>query len=143
MTTFRNYDPSQVTFTFKGLNVTGYQDGTFIDAERSEDGFTKHVGSLGDVTRVRSMDRSGKVTLTLMAQSPINDLLYAIADADEGTGLNYGPLAIKDLNGTMRCHAHQAWIKKLPKVERAKESGAVVWEFECASLDLKPGGGIY
>lgn len=142
MGTFRNYDPSRVSFSFSGLTITGYQSGTFIDVERKADGFEMHVGSLGDVTRTRNLDRTGSVTLTLMAQSPENDLLQAIADEDEQFGTGFGALQILDHNGNMECHATRAWIRKRPKIERAKEAGSTVWVFDCAELEVDAGGNV-
>lgn len=138
----RNYDPSQVIFSFFGINVGGYMDGTFIEVERDEDAFTKTVGSLGDVTRTRNLNRAGKVTLTLKSEAPSNDLLSALHAQDEQFGLSYGPLSIKDLNGNMRCNATYAWIMKAPKVERAKESGSVQWVFDCADISIFAGGNV-
>lgn len=138
----RQYDPSQVTFAYKGVNITGYQDGTFIDAERNENSFTEHAGSLGDVTRSRILNRTGKITLTLMSQSPSNDVLDAFLAQDEQTGTNYGAIYIKDLFGNMKCHASAGWIAKQPKVERGKESGSTVWVFTCADLEIHAGGGV-
>lgn len=142
MSNLKNYDPLAVTFSYKGIDVTGYQDGTFIDVERAEDSFTKHVGSSGEVARTQIRNRSGKITLTLMMTSPTNDLLMALAIVDEQTGLNYGALQIKDLHGNMQCQAHEAWVMKLPKVERAKEAGSVVWVFECSEIKIFAGGNV-
>lgn len=139
---FKNYSPDQVVASFMDINITGYMDGTFIEVERDEDSFTKHVGALGDVTRTKNLNRSGKVTITLKAESPVNDLLAALLQTDEQFAATYGPLSIKDLNGNMRCSATYAWILKAPKVERAKESGSVQWIFDCADLFIFPGGNI-
>lgn len=142
MSFFRNYDPSQVTFSFNQINVTGYQDGTFIEVERNEDAFSSHVGSTGDVARVKNLNKTGKFTLTLMAQAPSNDFLMSEAENDEMFGLNYGPIMLKDNNGTMICRAHEAWITKVPKVERGKEAGPCEWVFECAELYIWAGGNV-
>ncbi len=142
MAVFRNYDPLQVSFSFMGARISGYCDDTFIEVEREEDAFTKHVGSLGDVTRVRNLNRSGSVTLTLMAEAPSNDILTALAIADEQFGEEFGPLLIMDHNGNMEVFSSTAWIKKMPKIERGKESGTVVWEFECADLEIIAGGQV-
>ena len=136
---FRNYSPDEINFTFKGVTIRGFQDGTFLDVERSSDGFHKHVGSLGDVARTKDLDQTGKVTLTLMQQSPSNDVLNGFADQDEVTGLGYGTLAITDNNGLMKVHGSIAWIVKRPKLDRAKESGATVWVFEVADMELENG----
>lgn len=139
---FKQYDPSQVSFSFMGNNITGFMDGTFIEVERDEDGFTKHVGSLGDVTRTRNLNHAGKITLTLMAQSPSNDILNTIYAQDEQFGTNYGALQIIDHNGNMKVHVTYAWIMKAPKIERAKESGTTVWVFDCADVEIVAGGGV-
>lgn len=137
---FRTYNPSLVTVSFKHINITGFNDGTFIEAERNEDAFTTHVGATGDVTRTQNLNKTGKVTITLTQASPTNDLLAALHLLDVTTGTQYGALQIKDLSGNLKCRATQAWIKKPPKVERAKESGSVQWEFECAELEIFAGG---
>lgn len=143
MSDFHNYSPDRVSFTFMGLTInTGYQDNTFIDVERTADGFTDHVGSLGDVVRTANLDRTGKVTLTLQSQSPANDLLQAIADQDEQFRTGYGPLQIMDHNGNMECHATIAWIQKRPKIDRAKTSGSTVWVFRCADIEIDAGGNV-
>lgn len=142
MSFFRNYDPSQVTFSFKGIEVSGFMDGTFIECERNEDGFSTLVGAGGDVTRVRNLNRTGRITLTLMAQAPSNDALMTEAYEDEQFGLNYGPILIKDNNGTMLCRAAQAWIVKIPKIERGKEAGPAEWVFEAAELNPWVGGNV-
>lgn len=141
---FNQYDPSQVSFTFKGVTITGYQDGTFIDAEREADGFTDKSGSQGDVVRTRNLDRRGKVTLTLQAQAASNDVLQAFADQDEQFPLTGpGVLQVMDHQGNQsEVHAEIAWIMKRPKFERGKESGPVVWVFKCAQMEINNNGNI-
>ena len=139
---FHNYDPGRVIVTFRGILIQGFADGTFVNAERTEDAFAKVVGASGDVTRVRSRDRSGEVTLTLQAASPTNDLLSAVAQIDESTGLGYGPLLIKDLNGNTLLLAEQAWIRKAPAVEFGTDASNREWVFDCAALDMTVGGAV-
>lgn len=142
---FKTYNPRRVTFSFKGLNISAFMDGTFIEVERNEDAFMTHVGANGDVTRTKNQNKTGKVTITLVAASLDNDLLAAMHRLDELTESftpGVGAIQIKDLSGTMRCRAAQAWITKAPKIERAKESGSVVWVFECAELEIFAGGNI-
>lgn len=138
----RNYTPLEVTFAFGGQNITGYMDGTFIEVERDEDAFLKLVGSLGTTVRAQNLNRSGKVTLTLLAASPSNDLLNAIADEDERDRTGVRSLTIKDLGGATRVHAGEAWISKRPKMERGKEAGSCVWVFDCADLEITVGGAV-
>src|SRR5688500_8393980 len=120
MAEFFNYSPDKVHLIWNGINITGYAPDTFVQVERDEDGFIKYVGSLGDVARSRSLNKAGKVTVTLMAVSPVNDLLYTLAAQDEADGTAYGSLQLLDLSGTTRCHSEIAWVLKWPTIERGK-----------------------
>lgn len=139
---FKNYDPGRVVGSWKGIPFIGFMDSTFLTAERNEDAFSMSVGAQGDVTRVRSRNVTGMVTLTLQAASPTNDLLSAQAQLDELTGFGYGPLQIEDLNGTTLLIASVAWIKKAPSVEFSTDASGREWVFECADLYMSVGGAI-
>ena len=142
MALFNNYDPGRVVASFNGIPFLGFMDGTFISAERTEDGFTMQVGAGGDVTRVRSRDTTGSVTLTLQAASPTNDLLSSIALTDELFGTGTGALMVKDLNGNTLLEAPIAWVRKLPTTEFADEASSREWVFDCANLIKFVGGGV-
>ena len=142
MSEFYQYDPQQMTCSFKGENITGFAEGTFIEIERNEDAYTVYVGATGDVTRTRSRNRTGKATLTLMAQAPSNDSLMDIHMDDEQFGDGVGPLLIKDLNGLTVARAAEAWVTKVPKVERGKEAGTSQWVLECAVIIIEARGNV-
>ena len=134
------YDPGKHFANFAGFPISGYADTTFIEVERSSEAFTKSVGAGGEVCRVRNRDRSATIKFTLMASSPVNDILSAIAIADEANGSGIGVLSIRDSQGTTVLLAGNAWIKKMPKVDFAKELPNRDWELECAVLDIFVGG---
>ena len=140
MSTFGNYDPGRITVVFNAVLVQGYADGAFVKAERNNDTYSVSVGAGGDVTRVRSRDKTGQVTLTLQAESPTNDLLSALFEADEEFGISYGSLLIKDLNGTTLCVAEHAWIMKPAPIEYSNDAGTREWVIECADLKIFAGG---
>ena len=135
---FQRYSPDQVKISFSGITVTGFQDGTFVEVERSEDQYTTHVGSLGDVTRTRNLNKTGKITVTLMQHAPINDLLSITLAADALGDTPARSIMVKDLTNGMLCHASNAWIEKTPKIERGKESAGIQWVFACADLEVVP-----
>jgi hypothetical protein len=139
---FANYSSDNVTFTFRGVTVTAFFSGTFIEGERKEDGFTMHEGATGSVTRAANPGKTGTVTITVMAQSADNDALQAIADRDEQFRDGFGPLQCLDHSGGGELHASIAWIRKLPKWERAKEPGQTQWVFDCADLEIKAKGNV-
>ena len=134
------YDPLLVLVSFKGIPISGYADGTFVKSERNEALFTQKVGAAGEVARARSRNMTGKITLTLLASSPINDLLSACYMLDEATNLGFGSFFIKELGGTTVAMAPCAYIEKLPSVEYAKEVGQREWVFLCDQLIENVGG---
>lgn len=142
MAGFQVYSPDQVIVTFGSIIIRGYANDTFVEVERDEDGFTKYTGALGDVARSKNLNLGGSLTITLMAVSPTNDDLHALALLDELDGDAYATLQVTDLSGNMFCNAEIAWIKKMPKIERAKESGTVQWVFDCAAIDVRAGGNV-
>lgn len=144
MPDFKNYNPKQVTVSFGAIIVQGFNDGPFIKTVRNSDAYTVKVGAHGDVTRVRSLDRTGQVTITLLAESPTNDLLSFQANLDEASdaGGAVAPLMIKDLNGLTLMIAENAWIMKYPEVEHATDASPREWVLECADLKMVVGGSL-
>jgi hypothetical protein len=139
---FKTYSPDRVLLLFGDLIINGYANDTFIEVERDEDTFMKYTGSLADVARTRNLNRGAKVTITLMAVAPVNDALSIIAQEDEIGIDRTAVMEIKDDSGNTFCHAEIAWIQKMPKVERGKESGTIQWVFDCADMEIFPGGNI-
>ncbi len=144
MPDFKNYNPKQVTAVFGAIIMQGVNDGVFIKTVRNSDGYTVKVGAQGDVTRVRNLDKTGQVTITLLAESPTNDLLSFQANLDEASdgGGAVAPLMIKDLNGTTLMIAENAWIMKMPEVEHAVDASSREWVIECADLKMVVGGSL-
>jgi hypothetical protein len=136
----RTYDPGQHFVSFAGIPLTGFADGTYIVVERMSEAFTSVSGADGEVARVRLRDKRGSFKVTLIASSPINDVLSAIATKDELDGSGIGIFNIADGNGTTIVNAPNAWIKKRPSTEFSKELPKREWEFECDDLELFVGG---
>ena len=142
MPTFHEYSPDYCDIIYGEVLVLGYADNSFIEIEYSEDDFKMQRGSLGDVTRTRGLDRTGKITITLMDAAPSNDDLMALALTDRRVGNGFKPFKFQDRSSNTTARATEAWVMKIPKVGRAKESGTTVWVFECAFLDVAIGGGV-
>lgn len=142
MGTLHNYSPDFVDVVFKGITITGFAEGTFIEVEREVDTFTKKVGSLGDVARTRSLNKSGKITITVMDTHPINDSLATVIAQDEQDGSAVGAFSLKDRSGTSEVRAESAWCMKVPKLTRAQATGHNVYVFEAASIFIKHGGAV-
>lgn len=139
---FFNYSPGDIVVVLKGVPISGYATDSFITAAREEATFTKRTGADGMTTRTRSRNKSGSVTLRLENASPTNDRLSALHAVDESTGLGYGPLLIKDLNGNTLLKAANAWVTKPADFERGKEAGESEWIIECDRLEGNIGGSV-
>lgn len=130
------YDPTQVIVTIGGSIISGFADGSFISVERSSETFSKVVGAYGEVVRVKSADRSGSLTLTLMQTSNANQVLNALANQDELSGSGVVSVHIKDLNTNGQIFAGEAWIKTKPKAEFGKDLSNREWVFELARVTI-------
>src|SRR4051794_21013704 len=117
------YTPDSVTIVFSGIILSGYDDGTFVTIERANDMWALKMGADGIGARAKSSDKSGTVVATLLATSPSNDRLSAMAIADELSGAGVGPLLVRDGSGRSIASALSAWIVKIPQLEFSKEVG--------------------
>lgn len=139
-----NYSPDRITLVFKGITITGFANGTFIEAERDNDGWTDEVGATGTVVRVKSLDRRGKITFSTMAGAPVNDLLSALIVLGEDGPIagDVGAALLKDLNGTTLVAAEEAWLLKHAKVEYADTHTPRQWVLRCAEMKIAGGSAL-
>ena len=136
----RQYDPLQVVTNVGGRDVSGYATGTFVDVERAVDAFTTVVGSDGEITRVKSQNRSGTVKITLQQSSPLNDYFSSLATADELSSGGVVPILVTDKNGTTVVTAGKAWVKKKANATFADAAENREWTFETGNLSFAIGG---
>ncbi len=134
------YDPSQVLVTVGGAMISGFTDGSFVKVARDEDAYSKVVGADGQVSRAKNANTSGSVTITLKQTSASNDVLSALAAADEVGNAGLVPILIKDLLGATLASSPDAWIKKLPDMDLAKEVSDREWALDCGELWIIVGG---
>ena len=105
----RTYDPKQVIVTIGGVPMSGFSDGTFLEIDRNEPTWNTVVGADGLVTRGKTNNFSGTLTLTLKQSSPSNDVLSGFMAVDEATNRGVFPLLVKDLAGNSIYFSAQAW----------------------------------
>lgn len=138
--TMRTYDPGLVAVILAGQQITGFADGTFIKVERLTDTFSSMAGADGQVARVRSRDKRGKVTITLLQTSPSNIVLAELVQLDEATGAGSSPFMVKDLTGTTQASAPNAWVTRPADIERGKDLYSPEWVLEVDDLETFTGG---
>jgi hypothetical protein len=136
----KTYDPKAVQVSIGGNQITGFADGEFISVERAEDSFTKVVGADGEVSRAKSNNKSGMLTLTLQGTALANDILSGIAIADELDNSGVVPVFIKDTAGTTVLFAAEGWIRRPANYTAAKEITNREWVLDLATIETFIGG---
>lgn len=128
----KTYDSKKVIVTFGSINITGFDEGTFIQIETQGDGVTAIVGCDQEIVRSISPESVlKKIVITLLQSSDSNDKLSEIQDSDNQNGDGMKSLSIKDLSGRTMLKSSNAWIVKKPQVQRGKNAadGKCAWEF--------------
>lgn len=136
----RTYDPKQVVVVVGGVPLSGFADGTFISVERSNDTFSKVSGADGFVSRAKTNDRSGAITITLAQTSPSNDVLQGFALADELSNAGVVPVLVRDVAGRTTFVSGFGWVRKPPTSDFGKEINNREWMLDVADLDVFIGG---
>lgn len=129
------YSPGDTVLTVNGNIISGYADGTFITAEREVDAYTKVVGADGEVSRTKSANRSGRVTLTLKQTSASNAVLMAIAADDELLDAGVIDVYLKDNLG-YTIFGGEGWIVKQPNFELGSDEANREWMIDMAYLSF-------
>lgn len=136
----KTYDPKMVVVAFGPLTLSGYADGTFINATRSGEAFTKRKGSGGDVERTNKNAYDYTVELTLLQTSSSNTALSAMLAADQLGNVGVFPLTIKDLLGQTLLTATNAWISQDPAIEDGDETTNRTWTLQTGPAAAIVGG---
>ena len=134
------FDPALFTVIIAGKIISGFADDDFIEIERDEDMWTKKVGVDGEVTRAKSNNRAGKVTIHLMQSSMSNDDLSTLALIDEASNAGVGVLLCKDQSGRSVFASDSCWVKKFPKANYKKGVNTVEWQIDTGVLVVYQGG---
>lgn len=142
MADLRTYDPKKVIVTVGGVPISGFADGTFVGVERDNDAWAKVSGADGVVSRAKSNDLTGTITLTLQQTSPSNDVLSGFAIADELTNAGVVPVSVTDLGGRTLIVSAFSWIMKRANAEFSKEISNREWAIACAELKMFLGGNV-
>ena len=122
------YSPSEVQLTFGGYTITGWQNLTIT---RSADAFKPVRGIRGKHTRVRSIDTSCTITVTILQTSMSNDVLCRIHDLDLEYGSGRIELLLKDMGGTGIFSSAEAYVLGYPEVVYSGEFEYRQWRLFC------------
>lgn len=130
------YDPKAIIVTIGGIPMSGFSDGTFLQIERAEPTWNTVVGADGLVTRGKTNNFSGTLTLTLKQSSPSNDVLSGFMAVDEATNAGIFPVLVKDLAGNSIYFAGQAWVTQYATSTFDKNITDRQWVLTMAEADI-------
>lgn len=138
----KTYNPKKVAVICGGFALSGFADGTFVNVAMNEDQWSLQMGTDGEGTRSKSNNHSAQITLSLMQSSDSNQVMQAFWNSDRLSDGGVFPFLIKDNSGRSLWAAEQAWVKKQPDAELAREAGAREWVIETDNLVPFEGGNL-
>lgn len=142
MAELHTYDPREIKAAFKNIEIRGFAKGTFISVKRSSPTWSMQVSADGEVTRVRSRDKTGTIQFTLVAGSACNKQLALVMKSDEQNADGIGVVSVRDQNGNDKHISEKAWLVQPPEVDYAEDAGVRVWMIQCTDLDTFSGGSV-
>ena len=81
MPTITSYNAQDVSVTVDNVFITGFAEGTFVEAAKDEDNFDTSVGAQGDVAITEVNNTLGTITITLQHGSPSISYLNRLANS--------------------------------------------------------------
>ena len=139
----KTYNADEVDLIIAGVPIdAGFADGEFLRIEQESDDFGDVVGTDGEVTRFKTLDRRANVVVLLMQTSDSNQFLSALSNADRllPNGGGIVPFLVLDTNGASLYEALELWVQKPPDVSFAREPGTREWNLRVARLERNDAG---
>lgn len=134
------YDPKKIIVNVGNAIIQGFGPSTFVEVERSGDAVALLVGTQGEYAFALNRDKSGTITLHLMQTAQSNDVLWAMALADEQGGAGGRPFSLEDLNGRTLVSSDEVRVLKLPNIGYSNEVSPREWKLVAGALDIRVGG---
>lgn len=136
--TVQCYSPKDVILTIGGYQLTGWQS---ITISRTVKGFTVIRGIRGKNTRVKNVDTSASLTISLLQTSQGNDVLSYIHGLDLEEGTARISLMLKDRSGRSVFSSNEAYITGYPTAPFSSQFEYRNWEFFAQTTDTYTVGG--
>ena len=136
----KTYDGAEVSIIVGGRSIKGLAETDAVTVARETEAFTTRAGLKGGVTRSKSSDRRGTITIKLEQTSLDNDYFSSLLLLDEKSAGGFVEILVRDAKGTTQHSAVEAWLQKFPDDAKGKEAGEIDWVFNCAELLMFIGG---
>lgn len=136
--TVQTYSPKDVILTVGGYQLTGWQS---INVSRSVKGFTVVRGIRGKNTRVKNVDTSATITISLIQSAQGNDVLSYIHELDLEEGTARISLLLKDRSGRSVFSSNEGFITGYPTATFSGQFEYRNWELFCQTTGTYTVGG--
>lgn len=136
--TVNTYSPKDVILTISGYQLTGWQS---ITINRTVKGFTVVRGIRGKNTRVKNVDTSATINISLLQTSQGNDVLSYIHDLDLDEGTARIVLTLKDKSGRSVFSSNEAYLTGYPTATFSGQFEYRNWEIFAQTTSTYTVGG--
>jgi len=140
MADVKNYDSKKVSVIVGSRALKGFAEDSRVSVARDEPVFNAKVGGDGEVTRSKTNNRLGTITVSLDQSSESNDYLSGLLQADEKSGNGLFPVLVRDAGGSSLAGGPKAWIEAFPEMANAKDAGDREWIIKVGDLEMFVGG---
>lgn len=133
----KTYVPSNLNLLICGYKIEGW---TKITISRNSPTFRQVRGIRGKNTRVRLLDTSATITITVPQTEEVNDVLSAISEADSRYGSGRLEIMMSDLSSDTHFSSATGYLTMLPQISYEASIGSNTWEISCDRSRFQPGG---
>jgi len=132
------YSASDVKLSIGGYIITGWDN---LTINRRVKAFTPVYGIRGKNTRVKNVDTSATIIITLIQTSQSNDVLSYIHELDIDEGTARITLTLKDNSGRSVFSSNEAYISSYPTKSFSGDFTYNTWEIILQSTQSYTVGG--
>jgi len=133
----KTHNSAEISVTFAGLDIASGRADEFCVTEYNKPLYEEQVGPDGELTRIKSNDRSAKITVRVKSTSDGHRnllSLYGLAQLEPNGG-DLAPFQVRDRNRGILESAELAYIKQAPANAYGQEPGDREWVLYTAKLD--------
>lgn len=135
------YSAANVNVNYGGHVFTGLGSGNdAIKVERAQDSMSMEIGMQGDATLSQTTDKSGTLTIKLLAGSETNTFLSLKANATDAGSVFSAPMVITEVGSSGKVTATKCVIKKIPDFGRGATASEVEWVFISGDVAITHAG---
>ncbi len=122
------YSAAATSVVYAGHIVEGFDEGDdAIEVSRAKDSIQATIGIKGDAVISQSTDKSGTITLRLLAGAVSNDFLSSKSNASDAGSLFAGDITIMEVGTKAGVIAEKCIIQKSPDFTRGAKAAGLEW----------------